>query len=279
MENKKNIKQNAIKNEVENSIKSRDTIEEKQIIEEIPEETSEVEAEFAKTREILKLKTEPKVKKKRVKSKSFLSNPPKDSGFNVNLPNKLTIIRITAVPIVVLIMLFPYQQFSINIPIINIGFVNISVLNIIVFLTFVAVSATDFLDGYIARKYDLVTSFGKFLDPIADKLLVNSIFIVLVSQSVVPVVPVLLMISRDVIVDGVRMMAADKNKVIAAGFLGKVKTVLQMLTLGLVLLNNLPFELWSVPAADFMLWLSALVSVVSGINYFDQAKDIIFESK
>ena len=122
------------------------------------------------------------------------------------------------------------------------------------------------------------TSFGKFIDPIADKLLVNTMFVMFAATAVVPVVPVVIMIWRDTIVDGLRMNAAQKGKVVAAGFLGKLKTVTQMLAIIVILLNNLPFELVRFPMSDFLLWFATLISVASGISYFMQLKDLSMES-
>lgn len=197
----------------------------------------------------------------------------------MNLPNRLTMIRIVLVPLIVLIYIFPYAQFGIYLGYINIGFVALPVKNIIILALFAIASFTDFLDGYIARKYNMVTTFGKFMDPIADKLLVNSLFILLAVDGIVPVVPVLVMIWRDSIVDAVRMMASGKGRVMSAGMLGKLKTLLQMFTIIFVLLCNLPFELYELPFTTLLLWSATFISVAGGISYFLQAKDIILESK
>ncbi|MDD6525945.1 MAG: CDP-diacylglycerol--glycerol-3-phosphate 3-phosphatidyltransferase [Firmicutes bacterium] len=197
----------------------------------------------------------------------------------MNLPNRLTIIRIIMIPVIVLIYLFPYAQFGINVQSFDVGFVSISLVNIIVLGLFILTSFTDFLDGYIARSQNMITTFGKFADPIADKLLVNTMFILFVAQGVIPVVPVLIMIARDTIVDGCRMIASSNGTVVAAGYLGKVKTVSQMLAIILILLNNLPFELYRFPVSDLVLWFAAIVSFVSGVSYFNQMKEYIFESK
>src|SRR5690606_35809080 len=151
-------------------------------------------------------------------------------------------------------------------------------INIIVCILFAVASITDFVDGYLARKHNLVTTFGKFLDPIADKLLVNTLFIVVAVFGIVPAVPVIVMIWRDTIVDGLRMIAMEKGKVIPAGMLGKLKTVLQMLALIFVLLNNLPFELYGFPMADILVWSAMTASILSGIYYFVQLKDYLLES-
>lgn len=196
----------------------------------------------------------------------------------MNLPNKLTLFRIVLVPVILLVWLFPYGTFGINIPSIPVGPVSLSILNIVVLVLFLIASFTDMLDGKIARKRNLITTFGKFADPIADKLLVNSIFIVLASKGAIPVIPVVIMLSRDTIVDCCRMLASQNGVVVAAGMMGKVKTVLQMITISLVLINNLPFELFYFPMTTIMIWLTAFVSFASGYSYFVQMKSYIFES-
>ena len=198
---------------------------------------------------------------------------------NMNLPNRLSLARIVVVPIILLFMLFPYEQFGVIVPVFSFGFVEVSVVNIIVFFLFLFASLTDWLDGFLARRLKMVTSFGKFIDPIADKLLTTTLFIVYAWQGVIPVVPVVLMIWRDVVVDGVRMISAEKGKVVAAGILGKIKTGSQMVTIILVTINNLPFELLNIPISSIMLWFATFVSIFSGISYVFQAKDIILESK
>lgn len=196
----------------------------------------------------------------------------------MNLPNKISLFRILLVPVVALIMLFPYGSFNINVGSLDLGIVSISYTQLAVLVIFIIASISDYVDGYIARKYSLVTSFGKFIDPIADKLIVNTVFILLMLQGNIPVVPVLLMIWRDMIVDGLRMSAASQGRVVAADLLGKLKTVLQMLTIMVLLLNNYPFEIVRFPMGEFLLWLSALISVVSGITYYFKVKDVILES-
>lgn len=196
----------------------------------------------------------------------------------MNLPNKLSCMRMLLVPLIVLVWVFPYAQFNIVMPEFTFGIVSLSLKNIIVLVLFCIASITDYFDGMIARKNHLITSFGKFIDPIADKLLVNTMLILFVSYGMVPIVPVIVMIWRDVIVDGLRMSTASKGVVVAAGMLGKIKTVSQMITIILILLNNLPFELWRFPMGEFMLWFSMLVSVASGVSYFMQMKPYVMET-
>lgn len=190
----------------------------------------------------------------------------------MNLANKLSVFRIILIPFIVLIELFPYSQFGISIPYISVGFVTLSWINIIILFIFVIASITDFLDGYLARSRNMITVFGKFLDPIADKLLVNTLFIIFAVQGSVPVVAVLIMIWRDTIVDAIRMLIAQRGMVMAAGYLGKVKTVSQMIAIGLVLLNNLPFELFNIPMASIMVWFATLMSMLSGFSYIIQSR-------
>lgn len=196
----------------------------------------------------------------------------------MNLPNKLTIFRIILVPIVCTVWLFPYEQSGLSIGYINIFGVSISYLNLIVLALFGIASFSDFLDGKIARKNNLVTTFGKFADPIADKLLVNMMLILLAYKHMIPVIPVILMILRDIIVDGCRMIAAQRGIVVSAGILGKMKTAFQMFTIVFVMLNNLPFEIWQLPVSDIMIWFTSFISVAGGYSYFMQVKKFIFES-
>ncbi|CAM3574894.1 CDP-diacylglycerol--glycerol-3-phosphate 3-phosphatidyltransferase [Erysipelothrix anatis] len=196
----------------------------------------------------------------------------------MNLANKLTVFRIILIPIILLIELFPYSQFGISIPYYTIDHVSISLKSIIVLIVFIVASLTDFVDGYLARSRNMVTTFGKFLDPIADKLLVNTLFVLFAYQGVVPVVAVIVMIWRDTIVDAVRMLLSQKGMVMAAGYLGKVKTVAQMLAIIFVLLNNLPFELFGVPFSSILVWFATIMSLLSGASYVIQARSYLTES-
>lgn len=196
----------------------------------------------------------------------------------MNLPNKLTIFRIVLVPVMVVIWLFPYDVFDIHFGCLSVGQVTISYLNLIILAIFAVASITDLLDGKIARKYGLITTFGKFADPIADKLLVNTTLVIMAYKGMISVIPVVIMLGRDIIVDGCRMIASQNGTVVAAGFLGKLKTVCQMVTIIIVLLNNVPFELLYLPIDEIMLWFTAFVSAAGGYSYFNQLKDYIFES-
>ncbi|MSS58976.1 CDP-diacylglycerol--glycerol-3-phosphate 3-phosphatidyltransferase [Erysipelotrichaceae bacterium Oil+RF-744-GAM-WT-6] len=196
----------------------------------------------------------------------------------MNLPNRLTIFRIILIPIVVLVYLFPYAQFGIEPGVLTIGGVDLSIINLICLIIYLVAAITDYFDGQIARKRNMQTTFGKFADPIADKMLTTTMFLMFSSRGLIPVVPVIIMVCRDIVVDGCRMIAASNGKVVAAQMLGKLKTVLQMVSIALVLLNNLPFEIWGLPVTDIMIWFSAFVSFASGVSYFSQLKGDIMES-
>lgn len=197
----------------------------------------------------------------------------------MNLPNKISMFRLFLIPIIVFAKLFPFAQFGIMIPYLRVGFVTISSLNLVLLSLFLVASISDFLDGFIARKYNQITTLGKFIDPIADKALTTTMFILFAIDGIIPPLVVLIMVWRDILVDGIRMMCAERGVVVAAGLLGKAKTVVQMVAIVFVLLNNLPFALVGVPFADIMIWLSVFLSVISGVSYFIQAKDLIFETK
>ena len=196
----------------------------------------------------------------------------------MNVPNRLTLFRLVLVPILVFFALFPFAHFGFSFGYTSVGFVTIPNLNFILLILFVIGSITDFLDGYIARKQNLVTTFGKFFDPIADKLLVNTLFILLAVDGVIPVIAVIIMIWRDTLVEAVRMLAAKHGVVVSAQFLGKAKTVAQMVTIVLYLVGNLRFELYYLPICDLSLWFTVSLSVLSGLSYFIQSKNLIMES-
>ncbi len=197
----------------------------------------------------------------------------------MNIPNRFTLFRIILVPIIVFVYLFPYAQYGIDIKQFYIGEVRLSLINIIVLVLYIIAALTDAIDGHIARSRNMITTLGKFLDPIADKMLTTTMFLLFASRGIISVVPVIIMVIRDIIVDGCRMMASNNGKVIAAGTLGKAKTVLQMVAIALILLNNLPFELFQIPVSEVMLWFATFTSIVSGVQYFNQSKEDILESK
>ena len=180
----------------------------------------------------------------------------------MNLPNKLTIFRVILIPFFVVFLLAPYFE----------GYGNYIALAI-----FIVASITDFLDGKIARKYNLVTNFGKFMDPLADKLLVCSALICLISLSRIPAWGVIIIIAREFIISGFRLIAADNGVVIAASYWGKFKTASQMITVILLVLNirNSFFQV----LGTVFIYISLALTVISLIDYIVKNKDVLKDQK
>lgn len=196
----------------------------------------------------------------------------------MNLPNKLTTIRLLSVPLFIIVYLIPYQSLGIEIHVFDVLSTSLSLLDIILFLIFALSALTDYLDGYIARKQHLITTFGKFIDPIADKLIVNTTLLLLASTHAIHIIIPIIMISRDIIVDAIRLVASQKNVVLAASYLGKAKTMTQMIAICLLLLNNIVFAGLHIPMDQIMIWLATLISFVSGVDYFMKNRQYIMES-
>lgn len=196
----------------------------------------------------------------------------------MNLPNKLTITRLVLVPIFVIVYLFPYDQFNINLLTLNVLSTKLTIVDVLSFLIFCIASITDYLDGYLARKNNLVTTFGKFIDPIADKLIVNISILLLASINEISIIVPIIMISRDIIVDAIRLVASQKNVVLAASMLGKAKTMTQMIAICILLLKNVIFAYFGIPMDQIMIWIATAISLISGIDYFMKNKDYILES-
>ena len=196
----------------------------------------------------------------------------------MNLPNKLTVIRVVLVPLLILVYMFPYDTAGINVPVYHILDTDISLVNIIILVIFIVASITDYFDGRIARSKKLITTFGKFADPIADKLLVNTIFLLLASDGKINIIIPIIMISRDTIVDAIKMSAASKQVVVAASKLGKLKTVSQMIALCFLLVNNFPFSVLGIDLATILAWIATVISVISGIDYFIKNREMLMET-
>lgn len=195
----------------------------------------------------------------------------------MNLPNKLTILRVIMVPFFVAFLLLTPQYFR---------------MKWIAFALFAAASLTDLLDGYIARKYNLVTNFGKFMDPLADKLLVSAALVCLTALGQIPAWMTIVIISREFIISGFRLIAAERGLVIAASWWGKWKTSFTMVTLALMIIlvnahgfgpaldgNSFRtqagvFEVFSI-LAEVLLWISLILTVVSLVDYLVKNKDVM----
>lgn len=176
----------------------------------------------------------------------------------MNLPNKLTMMRVFMIPVFVLFMLVPITPYD----------------NWIALAIFIIASLTDLLDGKIARKYNLVTNFGKFMDPLADKLLVCSAMICLVSMNLIPAWIVIVIIAREFIISGFRLIASDNGVVIAASYWGKFKTVFQMVMICLMIANISAIQILT----TIVMWIALILTVVSLVDYLMKNKDVMKES-
>lgn len=187
----------------------------------------------------------------------------------MNLPNKLTIFRvILIVPFVVLLLGGEEGWFGNN----------ILIPNLIALAIFIIASLTDLADGKIARKYNMVTNFGKFMDPLADKLLVCSALIALVELGRIPAWIVIIIIAREFIISGFRLVASDNGVVIAASYWGKFKTTFQMVMVCLMLVNVPGMEVmwpWLNPLTQVVMWIALVLTVVSLIDYLLKNKGVM----
>jgi CDP-diacylglycerol--glycerol-3-phosphate 3-phosphatidyltransferase len=183
-------------------------------------------------------------------------------GVRVNLPNKLTISRLVSLPLLI-------ACFYIDSPLGRWGLL----------VLFVLASITDYLDGRIARSRNLVTSLGKFLDPIADKALVNSVLVCFVEIGYASAAAVIIILIREFVVSGVRMEAASRGKVVAANIFGKAKTLFQMVSMTVVLFLRAECgdPSWLITTSNILCWISAAITALSGIVYVVDNKEILTE--
>ena len=180
----------------------------------------------------------------------------------MNLANKITILRILMIPIFMVFMLmkFPYHMEA-------------------ALVVFLAASLTDKLDGYLARKYNMITDFGKFMDPLADKLLVTGAFVILIQLGRIEAWIVFIILAREFAVTGLRTLAAAQNVIIAASNYGKIKTVTQIIAIVLLLLGNYPFSLIKLPMDIIMIYTTLIITILSGLDYFSKNKQVILKMK
>ena len=174
----------------------------------------------------------------------------------MNLPNKLTMGRIFAIPVFIVVFLMDYR--------------------IAAAVIFILAAVTDMLDGHIARKHNLVTNFGKLMDPLADKLLVMSALICMVEVGDVAGWMVVVILGREFIITGMRQVAAAQGTVIAAGTTGKIKTITQMIAIPLLILENWPFTALGIPVPfdQIFLWIALIMTIVSGAEYIMKNKQL-----
>jgi len=192
---------------------------------------------------------------------------------NKELPNNLTRLRIILSIIIIILMLFPFNMINIDIPkyLINENMI-IDLKLVICAVLFVIASITDFFDGKIARKYNLVSNYGKVMDAIADKILVNGILIILTGQGyITPVIPVIIIL-RDTITNTFKMIAGEHGNVVGAIKTGKFKTAFLMVGITLKLIGNFPLEMFNISLDDFCLVTATILSIISGVEYYNLYK-------
>ena len=177
----------------------------------------------------------------------------------MNLPNKLTIFRVILIPFFVVLLLFDITAYD----------------KWIALAIFIIASLTDFLDGHIARKYNLVTNFGKFMDPLADKLLVCSAMICLVELARIPAWVVIVIIAREFIISGFRLVASDNGVVIAASYWGKFKTTFQILMICLMIADLSQLAL----VTQIVMWVALALTVISLVDYLVKNKSVMQDNK
>ncbi|OGO79130.1 MAG: CDP-diacylglycerol--glycerol-3-phosphate 3-phosphatidyltransferase [Clostridiales bacterium GWB2_37_7] len=180
----------------------------------------------------------------------------------MNIANKITLLRIAMIPFFMGLMLieFPFHME-------------------LALAVFLIASFTDHLDGYLARKYNLITDFGKFMDPLADKLMVTAAFVIFIQMGKIEAWIVFVILAREFAVSGLRSLAAAQNTIIAASSFGKLKTVTQIVTISVLMLDNFPFSLINLPMDVISIYLTLIVTVWSGLDYFSKNLKVIMPKK
>ncbi|WLR59788.1 CDP-diacylglycerol--glycerol-3-phosphate 3-phosphatidyltransferase [Guptibacillus hwajinpoensis] len=192
----------------------------------------------------------------------------------MNLPNKITVSRIFLIPVFLIFLLAPLPLGETEVA----GAVLLNS-HLVATAIFIFASVTDWIDGYIARKHNLVTNLGKFLDPLADKLLVTSAFVSLVELGAAPAWIVVVILSREFAVTGLRLVASSEGEVLAASNLGKLKTWIQIIAIIALLIENVPFEAIGFPFATISLWAALIITVYSGWDYFSKNRQVLLKSR
>lgn len=188
----------------------------------------------------------------------------------MNLPNTLTVFRMILIPVFMLVLALPLDWGTLQVA----GAV-LPVTHLVAAIIFIVASLTDLADGKIARKYKLVTNFGKFADPLADKLLVMTALIFFVQFGWVPAWMVAIIVIRELAITGLRTLIVENNgKVLAAAMPGKIKTASQMVAISFFLLHDIVFAMFNIPFAMIMIWIALLATIYSGIDYFYKNRDV-----
>ena len=192
----------------------------------------------------------------------------------MNLPNQLTVLRIIMIPIFILVLVLP-----IDLGTMTVGTTQLENTHLIAAILFAAASITDWLDGKIARSRGLVTNFGKFADPLADKMLVMTAFIMLVELDKAPGWVVSIIVCRELAVTGLRLLLVEQSgEVMAAAWPGKIKTATQMVSIIFLFLNNIPFSMIGLPVDQIMLYLCLIFTIYSGVDYLIKNTNVFKDS-
>lgn len=203
----------------------------------------------------------------------------------MNVPNKITLCRIILSVILIILMIFPFDNFGITFPeiMVDVNFI-IDSKYLICGVIFIIAATTDFLDGYLARKYNLVTDMGKIMDAIADKILVNGVLIILAVEGYISVIVPVVIVCRDIAVDSIKMVAGQKSGAVAASKAGKIKTACMLVGMSLLFFYDLPLSLIKLTVSGsvirlkvsrILILIATVLSVFSGIQYFDRNKKFI----
>ena len=193
----------------------------------------------------------------------------------MNLPTKITVLRLILTMFILILICIPFSYFGFNFPKYDFYGVSVQLNYIIAGVLFIIASVTDFLDGYLARKNNQVTDLGKMLDAIADKVLVNPVLIVLACNGFIPVIIPVIYVTRDIIIDAIKMQAANGGKVQAAIKSGKYKTAFMMIGISFVFFYNIPFEFINIRVDLGFLYLACILSIISMIEYYNINKHLI----
>ena len=200
----------------------------------------------------------------------------------MNLPNKITCVRLVISVIVLVILCFPWDAVGISEaertvgPLFGVQAIDLKY--IVAGVLFVIGATTDFLDGYLARKHNIVTDFGKVMDAIADKVLVNGVLIVLAYDGMLPLVVPVIIITRDIVVDSIKMASGNKGKVVAASWPGKIKTICMLIGVSLTFFYNMPFAFIGegIAVDSLFIFVAVIMSIYSACQYYWVNKDLLF---
>ena len=196
----------------------------------------------------------------------------------MNVPNRITICRIILSIVLLIMLIFPLDKIGIVFPeiIVKENFI-IDSKYLISGVIFMIASLTDFLDGHLARKYNMVTDIGKVMDAIADKILVNGVLIILAYEGYISVIIPVIIVSRDIIVDSIKMVAGSKNGAVGASKAGKAKTAFMMVGLTLLFFYDLPLSIFNIYPSRVLILIATVLSIISGVQYYERNKKFLLK--